>query len=426
MARNTGAGRNELMLQLENTMTRKTEPFEPRNKQLVKMFSCGPSIYRRPHVGNYRTFIWEDVLQRYLEYLGYNVERALNFTDVEDKSIEEAQKLGKSVEEITGEVAAHFIKEAKLLGIGLPEVIPRSSTSVEQAVYLIQKLLEKGYAYWHEGSVFFDPLKFSGFGKLFRLDMSRWPKNKVRFKKDTYPGQRWNLGDFILWHGYRDGDGVYWDTKIGRGRPAWNIQDPAMISATLGYSLDIFCGGIDNMCRHHDYNIALMESVSGEELARYWLHGEHVLVKGRKMSKSLDNEVYPADLVSQGFSWKHIRFYLLHKPYREKINLTPKSLQQVSEKLDAFRSMVTAIVERTEKGMSGEEESAGELTRELALRFEQGMNNDLNTWAAFEGMFETVSKLHRLKKDDRLAPHDSAEVEQQLRRIDQVLQVIWA
>lgn len=389
------------------------------------MFSCGPSIYRRPHVGNYRTFIWEDVVQRYLEYLGYNVERSLNFTDVEDKSIEEAEKLEKSFEEITGEVAAHFMKEAKLFGIKLPEVIPRSSTSVEQAVYLIQKLLEKGYAYWHEGSVFFDPLKFSGFGKLFRLDMSRWPKNKVRFKKDTYPGQRWNLGDFILWHGYRDGDRVYWDTEIGKGRPAWNIQDPAMISATLGYSLDIFCGGIDNMCRHHDYNIALMESVSGEELARFWLHGEHVLVKGRKMSKSLDNEVYPEDLVSQGFSWKHIRFYLLHKPYRRKINLTSKSFQQVSEKLDAFRSMATAIVERTKNGVSGREESAGELSRELTLRFEQGMNDDLNTWAAFEGMFETVSKLHKLKKDGRLATHDSAEVEQQLRRVDQVLQVIW-
>jgi cysteinyl-tRNA synthetase len=413
------------MLQLENTMTRKIEPFEPGKNPLVKMFSCGPSIYRRPHVGNYRTFIWEDVLQRYLEYLGYDVERALNLTDIEDKSIEEAENLGKTVQEVTGAVAARFTREAGLLGIKLPESIPRSSTSVEQAVYLIQKLIEKGYAYWYEGDVFFDPLHYADFGKLFRLDMSRWPKNKVRFKKDTYPGQRWNLGDFVLWHGCKTGDKVCWDTEIGRGRPAWNIQDPAMISSTLGYSLDIFCGGIDNMCRHHDYNIAVMESVSGKELARYWLHGEHVLVNGKKMSKSLDNEVYPEDLVSPGFSWEHVRFYLLHKPYRRKINLTRKSFEQVSEKLDAFRSMANALVEKTNKIRPAREEGVKELIRELTLGFEEGMNDDLDTWAAFQSISKTVSGLYRLKSAGRLGSHDAAEIERQLRRIDQVLQVIW-
>jgi len=430
MVPDAGTGRNELMLQIENTMTRKKELFEPRNNLLVKMFSCGPSIYRRPHVGNYRTFIWEDVLQRYLEYLGYNVQRVLNFTDIEDKSIEEAEKLGKSVEDVTGAVAGRFMKEAELFGIKLPDFIPRSSTSVEQAVYLIQRLIEKGYAYWYKDDVFFDPLKFRGFGRLFRLDMTKWPEKKVRFSKDTYPGQRWNLGDFILWHGSRPGDKVYWDTEIGRGRPAWNIQDPAMISATLGYSLDIFCGGIDNMCRHHDYNIAVMESVSGEELARYWLHGQHVLVDGKKMSKSLDNEVHPEDLLSQGFSWKHIRFYLLHKPYRKRINLTPESLRQVGEKLDAFRSMAKAVVEGAKKGESAREEnaaragSANELVQELTRRFEKGMNDDLNTWSAFQGVAEVVARLHELKKDGRLGPHAAAEVEQKLRAIDQVLQVI--
>jgi cysteinyl-tRNA synthetase len=413
------------MLQLENTMTRKRESFEPRNDRLVKMFTCGPSIYRRPHVGNYRTFIWEDVLQRYLEYLGYSVQRVLNFTDVEDKSIEEAEKEGKSVKEVTGAVAGHFMKEAKLLGIKLPDNIPRSSTSVEQAVHLIQKLIEKGYAYWHDGDVFFDPLKFSGFGKLFRLDMSRWPKKKVRFKKDTYPGQRWNLGDFVLWHGYREGDGVYWDTEIGKGRPAWNIQDPAMISASLGYSLDIFCGGIDNMCRHHDYNIAVMESVSGEELARYWLHGQHVLVNGKKMSKSLDNEVYPEDLVARGFSWNHVRFYLLHKPYRKRINLTQKSFQEISDKLDAFRSMANDIVQKTEGSESTRDETVGKLIQDLSSRFEDGMNDDLNTLAAFEGIFEIVSKLHDLKKAGRLGRNGAVAVEKELRKIDRVLQVIW-
>jgi len=329
------------MLQLYNTMTRQKEPFRPENghaRGVVRMFSCGPSIYSPPHIGNYRTFIWEDVLQRYLAYQGYEVKRAINLTDIEDKAIEEAQERGLTVGELTGAIAGRFIEEAGRLRIKLPERIPRSSTSVQQAVYLIRKLIEKGYAYRHKADIFFDPLKFKGFGKLFRLDMSKWPKTKKRFKRDTYPGLRWNLGDFILWHGgCKGGDEVCWDTEIGRGRPSWNVQDPAMISETLGYSLDIFCGGIDNLYRHHDYNIAVMESATGKELSRYWLHGQHVLADGKKMSKSLHNIVYPEDLLEQGFSWEQIRFYLLSKHYRQNLNFNIDKARRAAEKLEALR-----------------------------------------------------------------------------------------
>jgi len=142
--------------------------------------------------------------------------------------------------------------------------------------------------------------------------MSRWPKEKRRFKKDTYHGQRWNLGDFILWHGHKPGDQVFWDTEIGRGRPSWNIQDPAIVTEHLGYTIDIACGGIDNLYRHHDYNIAVIEAASGKEFARFWVHGEHLLVDGKKMSKSVGNIVYPQDLMTKACTGQHIRFYLLY------------------------------------------------------------------------------------------------------------------
>ncbi|MGO9414551.1 MAG: class I tRNA ligase family protein [Syntrophobacteraceae bacterium] len=410
-------------------MTRQKEPFRPENgraRGVVRMFSCGPSIYSPPHIGNYRTFIWEDLLQRYLEYQGYEVKRVINLTDIEDKAVEEAQEHGLPVGELTGAIAGRFIEEARLLRIKLPERIPRSSTSVQQAVYLIRKLIEKGYAYRHKADIFFDPLKFKDFGKLFRLDMSKWPKTRKRFKRDTYPGLRWNLGDFILWHGCEAGDEVCWDTEIGRGRPSWNVQDPAMISETLGYCLDIFCGGIDNLYRHHDYNIAVMESVSGEELARYWLHGQHVLVDAKKMSKSLHNIVYPGNLIEQGFSWEQIRFYLLSRQYRKKLNLSMDGVRAASSKLDALRAMTRDLSipgEKTERIIDNEAVSS--LTEDLTASFDAGMNDDLNTPSALEGLFGAVQRLHFLHKIGRIGTEQTRTIEERLRKADSVLQVLF-
>lgn len=259
-------------------MTQRLEAFQPLEDKQVKMYTCGPSIYQLPHIGNYRTFLYEDILQRYLEYLDYKVERVLNITDVEDKAIEEAEKEDVTLKKLTERNAKIFLEELKMLKAKTPSYIPRSSTTVDQAVSLIEKLLEKGYAYWYKGNVYYNPLKFRGFGKLYGLDMSKWPKEKRRFHKDTYPGNRWNRGDFILWHGYKKGDKVYWDAKLGKGRPAWNVQDPAMAVQRLGYKVDMCCGGIDNVIRHHDYVIAVVEGVTHEQFARYWLHGAHLYV----------------------------------------------------------------------------------------------------------------------------------------------------
>jgi cysteinyl-tRNA synthetase len=360
-----------------------------------------------------------------LEYRGFKVERMLNFTDVEDKAIEEARQEGITLSELTDPIVERFFADAGELRIKLPHSIPRSSTSVDQAVKLIRILLEKGYAYWYKKNIFFDPLKFKGFGRLFRLDMNRWPKGKRRFQKDTYPGKRWNLGDFILWHGYREGDKVFWDTDIGRGRPSWNIQDPAMVTEHLGYTIDISCGGIDNLYRHHDYNIAVIEAASGEEFARYWIHGEHLLVNGRKMSKSLGNIIYPEDLMTAGSTGQHVRFYLMSRHHRERLNFTMESFQEANKRLDHLRATLRGIGASTrgEGQTTAVHKTTSKLIAALTGGFEKHMDDDLNVRGAVDEMIETLTRLAALKRGGRLSAQDDLGIDQEMRRIDSVLQL---
>jgi len=410
-------------LYLTNTMTRQKEKFVPRfDGGLVKMFTCGPSIYSRPHIGNYRTFLYEDILLRFLEYSGYAVDRMINFTDVEDKSVAEAEEKGISNADLTEPVAETFFRECDLLRIKLPEVIPRSSTSVDKAVELIQALIEKGYAYWHNGDVFFDPLKFEGFGKLYGLDMTQWPEEKRRFRKDTYSGHRWNLGDFILWHGLKgQSGGIYWDTEIGRGRPAWNIQDPAMIFKHLGPAVDISCGGIDNIYRHHDYNIAVIEAISGDTFAHYWLHGEHVLVDGKKMSKSRNNWVLIDHLTEDGFSPAQVRFYLMHDHYRKKLNLSEDRMRRLLDRYEEFLKMVRAVDQADGRNSNG---AAEPYIDQIEERFILHLNDDLDVQGAFDAVYDALAHLAELDQDGRLSRAEGEEATAAVRKIDQVLRIL--
>jgi cysteinyl-tRNA synthetase len=390
------------------------------------MFTCGPSIYNRPHIGNYRTFLFEDVLQRYLEARGYDVQRLINFTDVEDKAIAEARQNGLSLAELTEPVAQGFFDDCRLLRIKLPETaVSRSSTSIDQAVALIRRLLDKGIAYWHAGNVYYDPLKFKGFGKLYGLDMSRWPKKKIRFHKDTYRGHRWNMGDFILWKGRDKGepDAAYWDTELGQGRPSWNVQDPGMITKHLGYQIDISCGGVDNLYRHHDYNIAVIEGVSGKTFARYWLHGEHVLADGVKMSKSRGNIVTIEDLLIRGFSPHHVRFYLIYGHYRNKLNLNEEHLMVARGKVDTLRALADRIATGNGGGRRSHP-SASSLIHRLGTEFESHMNNDLNVKGAVDAIFELLQQLSQLAAEGGLSRSDCRNVEKKLTAIDAVWQVL--
>lgn len=413
---------NSRKLRLLNTETGKLEEFMPFNDVKVKIYTCGPSIYLPPHIGNYRTFLYEDILLRYLEYQGYRVDRALNITDVEDKAIAEAKKEGTTLKELTHRNAKRFFKELKRLGAKLPGYTPRSSTSVEKAVEIIEALLKKGYAYRYKGSVYYDPLKFKGFGRLYGLDMGKWPKVKRRFHRDTYPGNRWNRGDFILWHGYREGDEVYWDTAIGKGRTAWNVQDPAMAMQSLGQKVDIYCGGVDNLFRHHDYVIAISEGFTGEQFARYWLHGEHLFVNGEKMSKSRGNIIYPQDLVKQGCGWQHLRFFLIYGYYRKRLYFTHQKFENACNQLKEFKAMVNKLQNRR-TGKSTPETK--KLITRLKKDFEANMNSDLQVKNAFDAMFKTISELISLAEKDRVSAEDARAAVNVLKDIDQVLQVVF-
>jgi len=394
------------------------------------LFSCGPSLYRRPHIGNYRTFLYEDILQRYLEYLGYEVVRLISLTDIEDKTILESREKGLSLRDLVEKNRRIFSEDSELLKMRTPTykacMMVCTSTAIEEAAKLIRKLLEKEYAYYfnHKGrlNVYFDPLKFQGFGKLSKLDMSNWPRKKRRFHRDTYPGTPWNQGDFILWHGYKEGDVDFWETEIGKGRPAWNIQDAATITKYLGSTIDVACGGIDNLTRHHDYTIAIVESASGKNLAPYWLHGQHLFVKGDKMSKSKGNVYYPEDLTKIGYTGEQIRFFLIYAHYRKRLNFTFEKLKNTSKKLDAFRNIIQDLGKARSKETSIR---AMKLVNSLRQTFEKHMNRDLAVKDAFDSTFSIVSKLDILNKKGKLSHESACLTLSNLRRINDVLQVVF-
>ena len=413
------------MLKLFNSLTRRIEPFTPLDDGKVKMYTCGPSMYQRPHIGNYRTFLFEDILQRYLEYSGYSVLRLMTLTDVEDKAIAEAKKEGVSLEELTSRNEAQLFKDFELLRIKVPNYTVRASTDVTQSAKLVKTLVQKGYAYWHahEGrrNVYFEPLKFQGFGKLAHLDMDNWPKQKRRFHRDTYPGTPWNRGDFILWHGCDEGD-VCWETEIGKGRPAWNIQDAAIVTEHLGFSVDIAAGGIDKLVRHHDYTLAVAEAVSNQKLANFWVHGAHLFVEGSKMSKSKGNVFYPEDLAARGYRGDQVRFFLINRHYRKRLNFSYKKLDAASRRLGAFKKMVQNLRNAESNNPNVK---AKKLLCAIVPNFEDAMNDDLNVKGAFDCLFDIVSKLDSLNEKGRLSAQEAKFALEELERVNRVLKIVF-
>lgn len=415
-----------LELLLKNTLTRSKDRFQPRKDNQVKLFTCGPSVYNFPHIGNYRTYLFEDVLERTLKALGYRVNRTINFTDIEDKAMSEARSRDiKDLSELTRPHEEQFFKDARALRIRLPDRIPRSSTSVDQAAGLIKLLLEKGNAYWHQGDVFFDPLTFKGFGRLYGLDLSHWPSRKVRFRKDTYPGQRWNLGDFILWHGKKPGDAFVWESEIGPGRPAWNIQDPAMISQELGFELDICCGGVDNLYRHHDYNIAVMESLSGTTLAPFWLHGEHLMVEGDKMSKSKGNIVYPEDLFEKGWTPEFLRFFLLSVHYRSALDLNTESIEKAWSRFSRLKDLVKEFQkDKNSHSKTGSSQSFSVAQTLLNGTFVH-LADDLDIPSAVSFITKTLEQFQAMKNAGVTSGKEQSAVHSSLASLDKTLGFVF-
>jgi len=405
------------LLQLFNTLGRRLETFQPVNKNPVSVFTCGPSVYQRAHIGNFRTFLFEDILVRYLEYSGYRVARGMNFTDVEDKAIKEAAARNVDIQVLTQHNIESFICEMELLRIRIPEFLPRASEAVDRAVDIIEQLLDRGIAYWHKGNVYFDPLKYPGFGELYGLDMNSWPRAKRRFHRDTYPGMRWNRGDFILWHGSRGGSEISWETKIGRGRPSWNIQDPSMITKYFNETLSVYCGGYDNLIRHHDYSRAIIESIRPYPMAEYWLHCHHLHVHGEKMSKSKGNVYYTDTLLDRGYGIDEIRFFLIYGHYRENLNYSDRAMNRAAEKLRAVKG-ITRAHEAASNGKPDIDEGMYHKTR---LLFSCKMDQDLDVRGAFDELHGFLTG----PEAQQGTPRASAGILKALREIHEVLQVLF-
>lgn len=404
------------MLTLYNSLGKKMEEFHPVNPDVVNIFTCGPSVYQRSHIGNFRTFLFEDILIRYLEFLGYKVQRGMNFTDIEDKALKEAHRKKTSLRELTSENIETFFGEMQTLKMKIPDYLPRASEHVDDAVRIIVQLMKQGIAYRYGNNIYFDPLKFPDFGKIYGLDMTQWPSKKIRFHRDTYSGLRWNRGDFILWHGCRAEDLVCWDSEVGSGWPAWNIQDPSMVSHYFDEPLSIYCGGIDNLIRHHDYSAAILESIRPYPMSRFWLHCRHLFVNGKKMSKGAGDIIYVDTLLQQGYAKEEIRFFLIYGHYGKQLNYWDEVMEKSVNRLRTVRDRIGEISRK-----AGTETESEEITsRRIETAFVEHMDNDLDVKRAFDGVASILDGI----SPERLRAEEAAAIMTTIHKIDFVLQVL--
>lgn len=377
------------MLSLYNSLTKKLEEFKPIRDGHVGLYSCGPTVYNYPHIGNYRAFIFPDILKRYLMYKGLDVRHVMNLTDVDDKTIRDSHKAGKNLLDFTEHYTEEFNKELKKLNILPPNVQPKATDHVREMVDMIQELESKGFAYRGEnGDIYFDIKKFKEYGKLSGLDLEKIKdSSKSRIKNDEYDKD--SAQDFALWKAWDESDGdVYWDTPIGRGRPGWHIECSAMSTKYLGEHFDIHTGGVDLLFPHHENEIAQSECCSGEKYVNYWIHNEHLLIDGKKMSKSLKNDYRLSDLEEKGFLPIHYRYWLLQANYGTIVNFTWTGLEAAKNAYNKMKAHYLSLGN-----------SAGSVNPKYVEMFETAMDDNLNTG-------EALAITWKLLKDEKISDAD--------------------
>src|ERR1700675_4492003 len=348
-------------IRLHNTLTNELEPFAPLRDGEVRIYTCGPTVYDFAHIGNFRTFVFQDVLRRFLHSRGYRVLQVMNLTDVDDRIIQNAAAAGTSIREYTEKYIEAFLEDMRALNLETPEEVVRATDHIEDMVALIQVLQKKGLTYTSDGSIYFSIAKFPAYGKLSKIDVSGMQAG-ARVDVDRY--EKADARDFALWKSPKPGE-HFWETRIGPGRPGWHIQCPVLAMKYLGSTLDIHTGGVDLAFPHHENEIAQSEAATGKPFVRFWLHAEHLLVEGEKMSKSLGNFYTLRDLLAKGHKPSTIRFLLASVPYRRQLNFTMDSLQQAASSVERLRNFAvrlntskfpegkSAISESSEKAQEG-------------------------------------------------------------------------
>ncbi len=367
-------------LVLLNTLSREKEEFIPNNRQEVKLYSCGPTVYNYAHIGNYRAYIFADTLKRAITYAGYNVHHIMNITDVDDKTIRDSQAEGKTLKEFTEFYTEKFYEDIKSLNILPPEKYTKATDNIPAMVELTKKLLGNGLAYKSEdGSVYFNIKKFSNYGKLSNLVLENQMENAGgRIKTDEYDKE--NVQDFALWKAWGKNDGdVFWDTELGKGRPGWHIECSAMSMKFLGEEIDIHTGGVDLIFPHHENEIAQSEGATGKQFVKYWLHNEWVLVDSKKMSKSYNNFYTLRDVINKGINPLAYRFWLLMAQYRTRVNFVWDALEGAETALKRLYGLYIAL---------GEE--VGNVNKEYQERFMERLADDLDTPRALSLLWDVI------------------------------------
>jgi len=414
------------MLRFYNTLTRREEEFVPVQEKRVGMYACGPTIYAAPHIGNMRTFFLADVVHRYLEFRGYDVKFVMNLTDVDDKTIAGAEREGVSLGEYTEPFATILFENLDALGIERADVYPRATHYVPQMIELIERLKERGLAYEAEGSVYYDISEFPDYGKLSGVDVTAGVRGE-RVAADEY--EKGDVRDFALWKAARAEDravGAVWETPWGEGRPGWHIECSVMSMSELGETFDIHLGGVDLIFPHHEDEIAQSEGATGKPFARYWLHGEFLLLEGDKMAKSTGNIFTVPDLLERGVRASAIRYTFLTAHYRSKLNFTFEALGAAAE---AVRRLTTTRDRLRDHPVvvhpAGDDRPVLHEAAARALAdFTTAMDDDLNTSVALAGVHELSRRVNA--RLDALADRSISEAEAQaaldaFARMDSVL-----
>jgi cysteinyl-tRNA synthetase len=405
-----------MTLRFFNTLTRTKEEFYTVYPGEVRMYTCGPTIYDYAHIGNFRAYVFGDILHRYLVYKGYKVTYVMNLTDVDDKTIAGSQKEGITLAEYTRKYKDAFFKDIKDLNIIPADIYPEATTHIKEMTDLVKTLLDKDKAYVNEGSTYYRIASFPRYGKLSHMEMSGL-KSGTRVVADEYEKEQ--VADFALWKGWEQKDGpVFWETEVGNGRPGWHIECSAMSMKYLGKHFDIHTGGVDLIFPHHENEIAQSEAATGEKFVNFWLHNEHLMVEGRKMAKSFGNYYTLRDLLKKGFHPIAIRYLLLATHYRQQLNFTFDGLEAAKNALQRLYDFVDNLKRLKNKEDNPEVKPILQKAKE---DFEKAMDDDLNTSEALGVLFTLVKDINRLVDEKIISSADAETVLDTVQGFDSVL-----
>ena len=407
------------MIQLTDTLTGEQRPLVPLDDAHVRMYSCGPTVYGPAHIGNFRSFLFADLLVRYLRYRGLRVTWVMNVTDIDDKIIRGAAEEGIGIDELAGRWLGRFLEDAAALRMTRPDVLPRATEHIDDIVRLIETLIERGHAYrTDDGSIFFRIASWPSYGRLARLDPNELRVGE-RVEADEYAKD--DVRDFALWKAHKPGEPA-WNTAIGRGRPGWHIECSAMSMRHLGPSFDIHTGGVDLIFPHHEDEIAQSEAATGRTFVRTWLHCAHLQMGGAKMAKSAGNIARVAQLLDAGVSARALRYALIAVHYRQALSYSDESLAAAAKAVDRLDAIVAALAGYREDQLDDPDVDA--VLAGTRAAFESALDDDLNVSAALAALFDLVRDVNRRIDARSLSTADAERVAGFMRDLDQVLGVL--